>query len=66
MVGSVSVVVGEVTVPKIEASCRSASRWLFYRGAKREGGDGCNSACVRSWAAAIAKSVDEAVGIVIC
>jgi hypothetical protein len=48
---------------KIVASVISAFRWLSEKGERADAGEGCSKACVKSAAAAMAVSVDDAAGI---
>ena len=54
---------GSVAVEKISASWVRAKRWLSLRGDSADAGDGFRSALMRSLAAAMAVSVEDAVGI---
>jgi hypothetical protein len=54
---------GEAEAEKISASWRRAASWLSLVGDKEEAGDGWSSADVRSLAAAMAVSLEEAEGI---
>ena len=57
---------GAVVDEKMSASCRRAACWWSASGERAEAGEGCCSAWMRSRAAAIAASVEDAVGILTC
>ena len=63
--GGTGIVLGSVRLRNISASCWSAACSLSASGDNADAGCGFWSAVMRSWAAAMAASVEEADGILI-
>lgn len=61
--GGTGTVLGSVRLRKISASCCKAACWLSDNGESAEAGCGCLSAVIRSLAAVMAASVEDAVGM---
>ena len=62
-VGNPGGIVVDCWLAKISASWCRASRHVSLTGVRGDAGARCRRAAVRSWAAAIARSADDAVGI---